>query len=863
MSLPSCGGRFPPLCSTSFPEVSNYDFESNLTTRGVEDVGFRWEDIYLDSNWLFSQSSFSGELEANSFSITITGTSGARTITHPSTSYLGYPGWQLTGGYTVFVGGSGSYLYTGNLSGYLGDPFWANPIEGYQSIGLWCNSQSVPKILSDDILNTSTGIQYEEDHQVYLVAFANKATGSSPRLKAYIRAQTGNTVLGYYDPIDRSWTATYPTGSFSISTGSYTEIKYSFSPSSLPFSTPDRYKLVVENHTTGAFITVDDLHIDQYLQKNPYMNYILPTGYVIQMTPDLGWHNTLAQFDGDNSSLNPFLKTFGPYSIDLGNLVDNLDNTVTALIDSGDFLSVCNSTYRKYLWRAIAVAPNGDLGKAGYPEKFEWIGSNIEFDFDIIDVRESPTSPEKTIIGKRNNRMSIIVDDILNHPGIEYPSDNTWRLTIHVDGSSKVIALAGKDIGGARTRKRYVELKNETYDLSTQAVWNVFDEHGLLLDLKRLPNESNKDYMERLKDVNRNRGGSTYQGIANSSTREVGLTKVSDGIVISIPKNEYDGNIHPSLDIEFGSAYVNIKSPNMVITERLYVDPVYNTVDLSKSIANLPTYVITKEKLEIPTTKVSIDIDRDRPSINRIKINYTLPKHSYVDVTYQYYETLYYKDHQTLESLIIALESLRDNSGHKLVSAKLSMKLSGNESPLGLYIVSDIISNDATMSVAWTPIRLRRISDNHFREYFVNNDNSYHETKFQEYVNELRHNSRTLWGEVEIDRDFWDAADSTKDSFDSIPTLADPTISKFFLSGEIQNIDGSMAWSRNFIGNNRERIVNQGLSHKIFQPGVAHKNDLLPDVYVHSIQTLESQYLRSNTSVVKNDNKIVIFSGQR
>lgn len=789
----SCAGRFPPLCASTFPEISDYDYETNIFTRGREDRVFRWEDIYVEANWIFRESTTSGEFELFTGSVTGASSSGELTLTYPSSTYTGFYGWILTGGYTTYVGYSGSKFYSGNLTGYTGEPFVANPIEGSKSIGLWCNSAQTPKIISSPIINNLSGIQDGQDHQVYLQAFCNKFTGSSPRIRAYLQAILSSSVVGYYDPINRSWTTTQPTGSFSLNTGTYTEIKYTFNASDLGFSTPDSYRLVVENLITGSFVTVDDIHIDQYLQKNPYLDYIIPTGYLVQMTPDLGWGNSQALFDGDGTSINPFLRTFGPFSIEQGNLTDNLDNTVSVTIDQQDFDNITSSIYKKYLWRAVAIAPNGDLGKAGLPEKFEFIGREIENSFTITEVRQDPTSVIKDILGTRSERIKVVVDSVENHPGLEYPSTTTWKLSIHLDGSARIIALQGKDSGGAITSKRYVELTNETYKLNSKALWNVFDEHGVLLDLRRLPNEANTDYKERLVDVNVNKGGSTFLGVVNGATREVGLKRITDAITISIPKNEFGSNIYPSLTIEFGSTYVNVKSPNMKITERLYVDPVYNTINLSKTIDGQPLYIVTKDGLEVPLNKCVIDIDKDRPSINRIRIDY-IPAHGkYVDITYSYYETLLYKEYKDLFSLMQALNNLRDSSSTKLINATISSKLSGNENCLGLFIITGTLSVNNTISIPWSAIRLRRVSDTSFREYFLAKDNTFNETKFQEYVNELKYNSRTLWGHVEVDRDYWDAADSTKNSFDYVPTIFDPQITKFINSTLHPNVGVSYA----------------------------------------------------------------------
>ncbi len=55
-------------------------------------------------------------------------------------------------------------------------------------------------------------------------------------------------------------------------------------------------------------------------------------------------------------------------------------------------------------------------------------------------------------------------------------------------------------------------------------VYNQFDDLGMLVGLARLPNESAIDFKYRLLDVYSNRANSTYTGLVNGITRELGLS---------------------------------------------------------------------------------------------------------------------------------------------------------------------------------------------------------------------------------------------------------------------------------------------------------------------------------------------------
>lgn len=863
MSKYDYAGRFPDLYATQFPPVTNYDYETNYYTRGKDNRSFRWQDVYVDSKWIFLEATRSGTFEKNSFRITnsVTGTTGLWYITTGAVANTtSYDPWNLTGSYTVYISKSGTRLTQDELSGYIGPEFWANPIEGDESIGLYCQDIAIPRIYSNPIPIDPTGIQDTKDHQVYLQATCNKQTGAVPRLRVYLKALNGTSTVGYYDPTSFSgWSISYPTGYYSVPVGKITEIKFKFNNATADFIAADRYSLWIESDSTGCFITVDDIHIDQYMEKNPYISGIVPDGYMIQISPDLGWHNKAAMLNQNEDVLNPFIRTLGPYTISAGNLTDNQDGSVTAIIDETDFASVTSNKYSKYVWRALPLAPNGGVGPESDPEEFEFIGQTIDTEFEVTEVLSDPLSTVKIIIGKKSSRMKILVDDKENYEGVEYPTPTSWKLTINVFGQKLGIKVQGKDTGGATSSVQYLELSNELYDLKEEQLWNSFDEHGVLMDLKRIPGESNNDYVERIKDVNRSPGGSSFLGVANSSARELGIIKINDAISLSTPKNSLGVNLHLAVDIEFGSVFFRARTLSMIYTEKLYVDPVYNTINLSKKAYDYPTHIVSDNGLTVAISDTEFEIDEDQPSVCRLKIKYPAVFGTFVTVVYPYFEEVLYKNYPTINDLQEKINTLTDNAGQKLVNCSSSLLLSGGEDCLGLFIGFFSLPRDGEVSIPWSPIKIRRISDKFFREYFLEKDVSYRETKFYNYITELKSNSRTLWGTVQADRDYWDAADSRSKSFDHIPTLMDPKIAVF----SDANIDSAQAWARAYLGNSGEFLSNKGIVTDLFQPGVAHTYDLEPGIATFYPKENIIEDSRLAISRTKLNNNFIVFSGQR
>ena len=78
------------------------------------------------------------------------------------------------------------------------------------------------------------------------------------------------------------------------------------------------------------------------------------------------------------------------------------------------------------------------------------------------------------------------------------------------------------------------------YTPETYHVYNEFDKHGLLIGLPRIEAEHNSSYKQRLLDVFVNRADSTYRGLLNAITRELGLSLL-DCMTIT-PKTNTDGS---------------------------------------------------------------------------------------------------------------------------------------------------------------------------------------------------------------------------------------------------------------------------------------------------------------------------------
>lgn len=855
--------RFYNCDGFGFPAVSQYDYETNLPTRGIDNRQFRWEDVAVESSYLFKEATSGDTFESNSFvPVIATGVNYITTGTGMDTT--SYVGWIASGNRTIYIGPSGIFVSSGDLPLFTGSLI-AHPIDGDYAIGLYSVSGlNFPSVYSSSLATGDEGPMIPNNtHQVFTQAKLNY--GSSGYLKVYVRGWNAGEVVAYYNPYTSTWDTSAVTSGFSISSSGYTTIKYDFTTSNFPAVAPSSYDLFVQSVTSGSFITVDNLHIDAYLKKNAFVDYIVPSGYIIQITPDLGWHDLNSMFQSTDSLVNPYLKQLGPFTTDSANLVDNLDNTVTATIDESDFSSAVIETYTKFLWRAIALSPDGSLGPGGLPQRFNYIGSSLNNQFNVSEIIDESKSV-KIITGNKSSRMTILVDGLTDNPNLEYPTTTTWKLTVHLTSASRTLLIQGKDTSGALTSVARLVLNSELYDQVSRSVWNVFDEHGLVAGIDRLSLEDNYNYSNRIKNSYKNRPGPSFAGIVNGASVELDLTKISDGLILSINKNEFNISRATQVDLEVTSYSLRIRTPSMIITETLLIDNIFNTISLTYLPKETPEFSnkITGAKINQNLFEVKEFTVSDTNRYQYV-VKGTFEPGTFIQVKYSYIKEFLFKDYPTLELLIQAVNNFTDGTGFSPVTLDLSSKLSGNESCLGLFLTAATILSNSNYSIPWAPVYVKKISDEGFKDYFLTSSYNLTETEYYKYVTELKDQTKIFWGSIEADRGRWDSADSKDLGMDAIPTLFDPPLSYFVSNktGQPVRLEAVQAWGREYLGLDNEYLRNLGLSSVYLHPGVAHTSDLVPTIYVTSSRVVAESSSTNNIGPVKNSNNIVVFSGQK
>jgi len=113
---------------------------------------------------------------------------------------------------------------------------------------------------------------------------------------------------------------------------------------------------------------------------------------------------------------------------------------------------------------------------------------------------------------------------------VSYPDGvpgTTWSYNLALTAGNneiEVIAAITTDISNAISSPVFATIYLIVSTPEVYNVWNCFDEFGLLLGLQRIPGEKNREYRARLLDVYINPANSTYDGLLNGISRELGLS---------------------------------------------------------------------------------------------------------------------------------------------------------------------------------------------------------------------------------------------------------------------------------------------------------------------------------------------------
>lgn len=585
----------------------------------------------------------------------------------------------------------------------------------------------------------------------------------------------------------------------------------------------------------------EEVRIDlQVVQSGAILDFVMPDYYLLQITPDIGWHDTMAMFgeSEDSSIRNPHLKNLGPFSISNGTLQDNGDNSVEVTLTEAQVVNAISNSYDKYLWRAVPWA-HGNPGLGGLPSSFKWISTIDQYQFSMDPIQKETKNPLQVISGTKNSRVTVSIEDS-NTPAIFIEqSDTIWKIVFNIDRPNVKFKIVATDDGGSGIAQHIIDMKYNPSSQYSSHVWNSFDSFGLLAGLSRLPNESNYVFRNRITDAFTNKGGAHYSGLINSINRELGMLRKDSALSFTANK-KFGQLVEQSIDITSTHTSIFVTANSFVSYDEIQkVDPYQNvltTSDRIKEVISLKTLSNTI----IPQSKYYIVEDT---LCNKIHID---PFYSgLIKITYKYSVGYAYENYVSIASLVNAINGLRNTNGDRVLSVSLDGTMSGSE--VSKYIYKKGITLNASNDVdviGWSRIGLFSISDEEFKQSFIDQNSMFFNSEFYQYVLELKSKTNIEWGFVVCDKDYWDAINADWYGRDSLPLAFDVKLSKYVtaipVSSHLGSFDPWEAFRMSYYYDDR-LIKNAGFPQSAFKSGVGYKPDCTVFFVNNTINSSQSQ----------------------
>jgi hypothetical protein len=576
-------------------------------------------------------------------------------------------------------------------------------------------------------------------------------------------------------------------------------------------------------------ITLEDV------QENALIDFIMPDSYMIEMTPDIGWSNVLSMF-GEDQGLglnNPHLVSLGPFYITNGTLTDN-GTSVTATLTEAQFDKALIKGQKNYLWRAVPWA-DGNPGLGGAPTKFTNVSEDTQTNFSIDEIIKETRRPVQYISGKKGSKVTVSVTDVNNPETFIEQTDASWRIYFTIDRPRVKFTVKALDSGGSAVAYHQVDIEYSSFEQFDQHIWNTFDSFSLMAGVDRLPHESNAMLKGRITDAFSNRGGSHYNGLISGVNRELGLSRIEDAIVLERALNGLDYSRDPSVEVEVTHISIQIRTGNFLISDEFKkIDPYFNTVTTEKRIANI-VMITNAQGIELSDLNYHITDDVDH---NEIRFKEKIS--GAVAITYDYIEELKFSDCPLVGDMVNALRVL-NSKGTSIFKVTTSSKISGSERSCKLFKGSTILDAvSPTSDIGWSDVNLSAIANRLYKESFKDESSLYFNTKYYQYILELKSNTNIEWGHLVADKDVWDAVDNGTYGTDSLEAACDISLAGFSTPVPVPRIRGRKEfdpWEAFRMGYYYEGalIKNTGFPKQAFRSGVGFIKDCAVTVGITNI----------------------------
>ena len=555
------------------------------------------------------------------------------------------------------------------------------------------------------------------------------------------------------------------------------------------------------------------------------LDFVLPKGYFLQFSPDLGYKNVMEHFiyKGDIGG-NSLLRESTILTFENGALEDAENNSVKTTLSQAEFRSLLhNAPYQRYFWRAIPVYDDGSHGIGGYPAKFYYkkIVENEEW-----SISETPETTYNTSFSLRGNKTENITEIEINDSsqGVYYPDKTKWAYQAILSPGENKFLIRAKDKRNNWSSYREV-IVTFVDNIPVQSnIWNTFDEFATLMGVKRLPGENNENLRKRIKDVVRNNGGVQYLGVLLSAIRALDSNFIEDGLKVRLKEeNSFDESL-PIVVVK--SHGIIISGDSFFVPKEVHkVDPVSLKVFFKKPFSSLSRLNLSIGREE-ETDGKDYKIDLDTNSIQFLSDRFA---NEYIHLSYYYEEYISWNQYPKVKAVRNALNSVKYPSGEYVFEAEISKRLSGNETSKGIILTALSSVDINSVNLGWSEIWFREMNDSEWRDSFLNENNNFFGTEWIKYVQKVLSITKDSWGLAVADLNTWDASVQGESASAFIPRKFDSRFG-FWKTSNGNLFSSSQASFLNYRDPETDsKIIWSGVPR--LKSGIGYDSDLTTKVY--------------------------------
>jgi len=605
---------------------------------------------------------------------------------------------------------------------------------------------------------------------------------------------------------------------------------------------------LIRGYQDGAF----RFHLITGLTPDPEIGwqFVEPASYRIEITPDLGWPNPEELFQpythGSVGGGNSLLRIFRDITVDDMEVLS--DETGTYTIPESELRKILAPGFERYLWRVMAVSPAGHTGHPSGIQSFRGRVLVVNLAWTVRDPDSPARSVTTTISGTRESFVRSI--EVNGEAGwTTFPTPTTWRAEVPLGRGRNVFFLRAFDENGYGSEYRSVEVEMTAGDLATRTYFNRFDDFGYKMGLKRLPEELNHAYRERIKDVMVHRAGPSYGGICNGIVRELGLTSFDQALLVRPATNPL------SQSVRWGDVSVWMTSRHFYVRRSTFTEIQERTEVEGRSLqvrpakfASGPSFLVEQEPgVQVTPDKYRVLADKDGPYIQFYDVAYSGRR---VYITYQYATRITFYD-KTISELVAELNALTVN-GQQVIEVEMSPDVTGTWSARGLqkfppmllgsgpyYTVGSVECAD--FPVRWSPFELAAFTDPEFRERFRNANGSFFGTEYSAWAYGLKSKLKTTWGYIVADASVWSSRLIRVSGAGGLDLVYDSWRAVWESSAGGYELDPFEAAVRGYLDpRDGSRLRFRGLPWSLFWSGIGYHRDLL-SIVDEEAATVESE----------------------